>query len=314
MSLFIDTNVFLSFFRFTEDDLRTLDNLFTVAQGGAVNFVLPSLVIDEFERNRAREISESIKLLEFNSAGVPVVARELSAFSRFQDASKELTAARKDLINELRQAAIERVLPADALIQKIFTSATKVPVTDDLIQKAKRRVELGNPPGKSGSLGDAINWEAVMSQLIFIDELHFVSQDRDYCSPLDENRFNDFLIREYDHTNWGDIHFYKSLKSFLSKNFPEVEIGTLKQSGEAVELLESSNSFQSTHSAIAKLNDCKKFTMKQIERLLDAAESNSQVSWILSDSDVHDFFSSLESRFEGNLPSEHKARIAALIA
>ena len=61
------------------------------------------------------------------------------------------------------------------------------------LDKATDRTEIGNPPGKKGSLGDAIIWESLLGHAP--DEpLHFVSDDIDYKSKLNKLKMKDFLV------------------------------------------------------------------------------------------------------------------------
>jgi hypothetical protein len=51
-------------------------------------------------------------------------------------------------------------------------------------------MQLGNPPGKPGSCGDAVNWEALLQGCPNGEDLELVSEDRDYASPLDDTRMS----------------------------------------------------------------------------------------------------------------------------
>ena len=57
MQLFIDANIFLSFYDFTSDDLKELDKLALLIQNKKVTLQLPQQVIDEIlakPRNEAQ--------------------------------------------------------------------------------------------------------------------------------------------------------------------------------------------------------------------------------------------------------------------
>ena len=62
---------------------------------------------------------------------------------------------------------------------------------------AAMRSRLGNPPGKNESVGDAVNWETLLSTVADGTALYLVSEDKDYRSPLSENVFNEFLLDEW---------------------------------------------------------------------------------------------------------------------
>ena len=155
VNLFVDTNVFLSFYHFTEDDLGQLRSLFVLSNQGGVKFLLTQQVIDEFWRNREQQIARSIKQLESGfDTGIPVVFQELDEFGPLKSATDALVAARKNALAALREKAMQRELLADKLVTDIFDAAEDLPTTDTSLQKAERRAKLGNPPGKQGSLVD----------------------------------------------------------------------------------------------------------------------------------------------------------------
>ena len=73
--------------------------------------------------------------------------------------------------------------------------ATTLTINADVIAKARLRGELGNPPGKGGSMGDAVNWELLLDYQP-TDHLFFVTDDSDFYSPLDEGRPLEFLTAD----------------------------------------------------------------------------------------------------------------------
>jgi len=56
--LFLDTNVYLSFFHFTKDDLDQLRQLAVLVKHKDVTLLLPDQVIEEFRRNRDGKVLE----------------------------------------------------------------------------------------------------------------------------------------------------------------------------------------------------------------------------------------------------------------
>lgn len=59
--------------------------------------------------------------------------------------------------------------------------------------------------------------------------------------------------------------------------------------------LENSNSFKQTHSVISKLKQIKKWTRGEKNQLLEIAKTNNQVSYIIDDDDVADFYKSISA-------------------
>jgi len=105
-------------------------------------------------------------------------------------------------------------LEADNLIESILEASTEISIDDEIIQKAKRRVELGNPPGKSKSLGDAIHWECLLSAAPY--QIWFVSKDGDFASKLYPNEINPFLSKEWESAYkipFAEITLFETLSS-----------------------------------------------------------------------------------------------------
>lgn len=59
--------------------------------------------------------------------------------------------------------------------------------------------------------------------------------------------------------------------------------------------LENSNSFKQTHSVISKLKQIKKWTRGEKNQLQEIAKTNNQVSYIIDDDDVADFYKSISA-------------------
>jgi predicted nucleic acid-binding protein len=61
MNLFIDTNVLLSFYHYSSDDLEELQKLTVLISEGQVTLILPEQVVSEFRRNREAKIADALK-------------------------------------------------------------------------------------------------------------------------------------------------------------------------------------------------------------------------------------------------------------
>lgn len=61
--IFIDTNIWLSLFYFTSDDLKQFEKLKTLV-GTEIKLIVPSQLQDELRRNRETKLKDSLK--DFN--------------------------------------------------------------------------------------------------------------------------------------------------------------------------------------------------------------------------------------------------------
>lgn len=156
INLFIDTNILLGFYRFTNDDLETLSKLEDIiVKTHKIRLYVTQQQVDEFYRNRDGVIKQSIDSMKVEKPILPKTFSEHSEYSSAVRESRELVAK----INKIKQDTLEQALKgnlkADSIVKNIFRSP--INTTPDIINKAKMRMDIGNPPGKNGSLGDAIN-------------------------------------------------------------------------------------------------------------------------------------------------------------
>jgi hypothetical protein len=177
-------------------------------------------------------------------------------------------------------------LKADLLIGSLFGLAHRIETTDALFAAASRRVALGNPPGKAGSLGDALNWEALLVEVPTNEDLHFITDDRDYSSALDSAAMNPFLVKEWKERKESNLWFYKNLSAFFRDHYPNIKLEMESQKGALIEALANSPTFASTHAIVAGLSKHADFTPEQANGIVNAANTNSQVGWICGDPDV----------------------------
>ncbi len=68
INLFIDTNIFLNFYHFSNEDLESLKNLGKLIDAKLVRIHLPDQVYFEFKRNRESKIQDALKRLRANDA------------------------------------------------------------------------------------------------------------------------------------------------------------------------------------------------------------------------------------------------------
>ena len=64
MYLFIDTNVYLSFYHYSKDDLDELHKLSALVERNEIQLLLPQQVIDEFWRNHESKLHDAISKFE----------------------------------------------------------------------------------------------------------------------------------------------------------------------------------------------------------------------------------------------------------
>lgn len=202
---------------------------------------------------------------------------------------------------------------ADQLVQRFFAGAESIQITPEFVESARLRVELGNPPGKRGSIGDAVNWEALLWYRPS-DQLFFVTDDKDFYSPLDPTQAHEFLTVEWARAVGNPIDFVRRL-SALPASVPH-EVLPVEDApdgrDELVARLVESWSFATTHQLIAQLRQIPSFTARQVRDLV-AALDNSQVGGIITDDDVNSFYRWLAETHSEYLTDSDLAALRAML-
>ena len=298
--LFIDTNVLIRFYAFTDDNLIEAEKFFALVEAKSIKLYVPEQVIDEYMRNSETQIAASMKELDKNTLSVPI-PRFMDHYPEAMLLSQRLQECRelrKSLIKNVRDDAENKTVKADKLVQSILAKGEILLTDDAVVKRARLRRDIGNPPGKTNSLGDQINWESLIEAVPRDHDLHIISRDGDFCSKVDESHPSAFLVNEWKIEKKSDLYLYNSLGSFTKKHFPKIKIAADIVKTDAIKSLVISGSFASTHLAISKLEKIyDEITLEDAIILFDAAIDNGQISSIINDDDVKAFFDKLYTKF-----------------
>lgn len=295
MHLFIDTNIFLSFYHFSSDDLEELKKLIVLLKQKKLTLYLPDQVISEFNRNRDIKIADALKKLKEQRFGLqfPQICKDYTEYSKLRALQKEYDSIHARLIDNLTKDIKDYRLKADEIIEQLVRLAKTIDCRGEITEKARIKYDLGNPPGKNDSLGDAVNWIALLTTVPEKVDLHFITEDKDYYSPLNEEEFNAFLLNEWRGEKKSSIIFYKRLSGFFKDKFPDIKLATELEKDILISDLSSSANFAQTHIAVAKLSRHSDFTTVQLNAIANAATMNPQIYWIIHDADVYAFLSNI---------------------
>lgn len=300
MNLFIDTNVYLSFYHLTNDDLEELHKLAIFVREKRINLLIPQQVIEEFRRNRENKIADSLKRLQQQKLNLqfPQICKDYEEYTLLRNLQKEYDKNHAALLKRIAEDVGSESLKADTTIRELFELGNLIRTSEQLISRSRNRVDMGNPPGKKGSLGDAINWEALLAEVVEGENLFFITDDHDYCSPLDDNLFDAYLLEEWTRKKKSSLIFYKRLSLFFKDHYPQIELASDYETDSLIRDLSHSSSFAQTHSIIAQLGNYFDFSAAQVNDIIDAALSNTQVRWIIGDHDVQEFIRNVVSNYE----------------
>ncbi len=291
MHVFIDTNILLNFFHFTKDEIDNLSNIFASHEHGAATVHLTEQVCDEFLRNRENKIKDALKKFKDAkfAAQLPAFMKQYEEYESIRNKCAELQALTKEISTKVDNDVVSNNLITDKLIKEIFEKSEPIPTSNKLFRQAKMRMSIGNPPGKNYSIGDAINWIALLETVPEGENLHVISEDGDFYSTLDEYRPHPFLREEWKREKNAELFVYRTLSSFLKEHFDGVAFAYDKNKEALIESLSESGSFAETHHLVAKLEQFGYFSLREVQRILAAALANAQFGRIIEDDDVYKF-------------------------
>lgn len=293
MKIFLDTNVYLSFYHYTSNDLDELNKLAILIKNGPCVLYITQQLLDEFKRNREGKIFEALKNFKSHKCApeFPRFCQDYPEFDIIQELQKHYAITHEDILKKIDNDVKTSNLKADKVIKRLFNLASVISVTEQILSTANNRINVGNPPGKNGSLGDAINWECLITEIGKGEDLHFISEDGDFASPLDNNKLSEFLDDEWGKRKKSTLHFYNKLSLFFKEQYPEISIKSSTELDKEflIRKLSASMSFATTHALIADLNQYSDFTIQQINSILYIVATNDQVSWIINDEDINQF-------------------------
>lgn len=303
LHVFIDTNVFLSFYAYNSDDIEQLKKLSDLIKGGTLKLYVPQQVTEEFSRNREVKLAASIA--DFSQVGPKALPRFLADYEEaaaYHSALAGLSKARNALVQKATDDAATVSFAVDKLVIGLFQDAVPGLITDGMITKARLRRDVGNPPGKGSSLGDQINWEYLLATVPENTNLHIVSKDGDFQSAFKNGKPHQYLCEEWRKKKSGELILHKEIKPFLNNQFENIKLEVDKEKSAAINLLVNSGAFSVTHLAISQIDPLlDALTTEDAAQLIGAGLTNSQIKWIGTDADVSAFYNKLIASYGDQL-------------
>jgi predicted nucleic acid-binding protein len=291
MHVFIDTNILLNFFHFAKDELDALSDVFASHEHGTATVHLTQQVCDEFRRNRENKIKDAMKRFKDVklSAQLPSFMKSYDEYECIRKLSADLQTLVRSISEKVDADVLAKKLLADQLISDVFDRADIIPTSPELFSAAYVRMTIGNPPGKGGSIGDAINWTVLLQRVPDEEPLHIISEDGDFFSCLNEDQAHPFLAEEWKQKKRSDMRVYRTLSAFMKEHFDGVAFPFDRAKDALIDDLATARSFAACHNLVAKLEAFSYFSLQEIERILAAATENGQFGFIVTDKDVSDF-------------------------
>lgn len=304
--LFIDTNVYLKFYHYSNDDLEELNKLLVLLDNNKLELYLPEQVKNEFERNRDNKLADALKTFNSNKFNnqFPQFCKEYTEYDNLKKILKDYEYQRQILLKNVMLAIETFSLKADKIISLLFDKSNIIKITSELINKSKLRYDLGNPPGKNKSYGDALNWESLLDTVEHGHELYFIADDKDYFSEINNSNFNAYLLNEWTKAKGTKIKFYKTLSDFFKEVFPDIKLATELEKDLLISQLDSSPNFHTSRRLLQKLSKLDSFSSEQVNQILTSCLSNTQIYWISEDEDINEILHNFVTNNSENIKTE----------
>jgi hypothetical protein len=215
--------------------------------------------------------------------------RGYEEYSEIRELSRALQVKLKAISEKATVDIRQKNLNADHVIGHIFERSAITQTSGEIYHTARMRMDIGDPPGKRGSIGDAINWLLLLEAVPNGQDLHIISEDGDFYSTLDETAINPFLEEEWREKKQSSVRVYRTLSEFMREHFDGVALSFDQEKRALIDALADSPNFAATHALIADLNKYGYFSLEEARAILDAADHNNQVGMIITDQDISDF-------------------------
>lgn len=290
---YIDTNQYRHLFSekegFSEEVYALICELLDNGHG---KLLLPQQTFDEVERNRLGEWADKTrKLAESALKKIQDKAKQAEADFAEYDNSKPLIEEITKHSEQVRVQMEQRVgifLDGESgpnqKLHSLFSKAEIIPETDELYEKASRRLAKHNPPYDE-KIGDALIWESILHRLETEDkpELIFVARDAKAWGKTGPNQW---LVVEFAKHTSGTVTFVKLLSEIPSLTKPEQEKMRIAEEREIIERalddFANSSDYTSAGTHASKLLYFKdKLDASDFARIIDAARTNYSInhSW-----------------------------------
>ena len=217
--VFIDTNIYLNFYRLSSQSLSSLSLLQDLIKKEKIELILPKQVKDEFYREKevvANQFSEKLKQIKKVEIKEPLFLKSYPKVKKLKGVVHKLNVIAEDIIKEYKRRITNSKSKINKNLNTLFSKALEPEENNDILNRAYFRTLRGNPPRKNNkSFGDAIIWETILSA-DYKDDLFIVSYDGDFASEVYKTKINEFLYQEWQQKTKKNLKLYTNLGEFIN--------------------------------------------------------------------------------------------------
>ena len=207
MLLFIDTNIFLDFYRFEKS---VSYDYVEKSIGVSDNIIMTHIVEMEFLKNRQKVLKNTLKEIK---PPLKINFPEILTNDKTANSIPKQISNIKNKVHKIKQKVDKIVIDYDKndklykKLKKIFQKDDEITlklekdIFDEIYSRAEKRFNMGYPPRKDSDLsfGDAINWEWVIEVCkMKRSAVIIVTRDSDYGTLYSSKLIlNDYLKEEF---------------------------------------------------------------------------------------------------------------------
>lgn len=197
---FIDANQYLGLYRVTKGK-----KLLQSIREQQKHIFITQQVVDEVQRNKlavtAPFLGAQFQELKLRGFEIPDHLLDISLEpaklrSAITDIQQKIDQVNVDLAAAALQT-VQRISQSEDQVSKALAElfAGAIAETQEELQRARKRKERGNPPGKERNpLGDQLTWEQLLSHAKGKTRVWIVSSDTDYCIEHGGKQFLNALL------------------------------------------------------------------------------------------------------------------------
>jgi len=215
---FVDTNIYLEYFRMSSATVDSLKELLRLLRNDDLKLILPKQVKDEYWRNKKGIIKKNKATIREQipkKLKLPNLAANLKEAKKVKKDYLKFKSSLNKLIKKY-DTLLKGKTKVEKLIEDIFKMAVSSDEDKNIIEKGYYRYLKGNPPGKNNSYGDAIIWETLIEK--FTDgKLSIITDDKDWYVDEDKESLNELLTREWQEKTGRKLKIYSTLSEFINK-------------------------------------------------------------------------------------------------
>jgi len=324
MNIFLDSGILLDFYRISSNEAELYKKITTLIKNNAVSIYLTEQVKHEFSRMKEDIIQAALDdfcSLKISMKTPPIFGLD-TEYRNLVDKAKLFNDALGKLHSRFTEQFKHNEFEADTLINVVFKNAEYHETTPELLERARNRLEIRNPPGKINELGDRLNWETLLKweetnnkySRNKDNDFYIISNDGDYFrnSSNKTAEIKLFLQNEWNNKKENTIFGYRSLKDFFIEKFPKQKLATDLEKEVVINSFENSSSFSETHYIIKKLNNINNLTNKEVNRIIEAYINNDQIRSIYNDSDVYSYLNLIIEHNREAITDSNKEKLKLL--